>query len=1382
MSSKKSIRAEKTPPKTTKDIQQMVDTRGFPLTTEQGSPLVSEKDTYRRSEYGADTAVSVVLDSDSYKNEARSTKNVFSKASPAALPVIEQFPVTSEVARSLLGIDRETTQQGLFGNVSSYGLDPKDWKVEDTGFQDDPSTYWWTRRPSSTGRYYSSIFIEDDKNSSIVISSNPTPFLAPSRPLFFRSLLDEGSIAENYGEWGQYINSLVALYLIKYMVKNFTRSQWEDYDLLPMLSKYPPIENEDGTLSFNELYWDKLWLDIQQNRFGSSSASTYPILPSGKAYNFNDVEITNWRSNPSLWGEENVFIREIDNFLPVNLRVSWDSFFFSATRVFYPEGLEENRGHYLIKSNPKSDVWDGYFGLRYSQIRQDLKNWQFTIHKDESTVTNVEKQLKLPYFILDNPLVPDRLNNIFSNQWPTASISSAVNLPTVGNRIGGPQGVRSEITLTSKRAFRYQPGRISGFTYGAKVSEIGAGPGTILEFGIENNTDAYMFRLTNGSLFSIVRRSTIPLENTPFLQGSGYAENTNQVVRNGVVQYETVVEQKFMNGDSLSGEGQTGYILNPDTVTMYKIEFGWYGAIGARFYAYVPVGNNDCRWVTMHTFVIENQLSKPCLADPFFYFKYRLSIQDSSAIRVDQFVHKFGSSYYIDGYDEGTLYTTNAQSKVRNLPNPKFSETKTRLNAIDWTTVLGIKPQQVVINRFGKRFANKKEVFPESLFVYSQQDCEVKIIKQSACPGWAYSHQEGYRWSVLPESRRLKAKFSVDPYLRTDFPELGISLQDPTSYTSVISYSNPSLGSYRSPLDPANWEVVKNQSLRLIGNYFYSLYADHVNKYLPESGDTLSIKLFRDNSEVFLLSSRNPVPDQNNVALPYKYPLIGTFSDGYDIEFDYFRRDHILLSQIDLVSEESFLYWVGGDLNGIGPNRSSIRFGIVWPDRDGREVVELPDFISFPSATNADQGKVYRDLSTNKSYVTTGSEWKSILFARQSDKDWGIEKNASYDGLTFSDGLPFDFVSEYPENTLYIETSTRNIVDRYFRETGETSPYGDFSLGENSSLSDSFNVPGTDGGPCRGLIFRSAKDARENMTIISDVVQGVTKYYIVDTENPWPNLGDENFTVTLVQNETVVNVNTVDGGGEARLVDDVTQYLLSISEIPPEINQLETFRVVYSSIFIASIDKNSNPRGIYVSKIAPGDLPSAKIFIQARQNASLGGVWVGQRTPEGIDIKPFTPNKCTVSISDGVPEFHSGEGPQKSITTFTHIDNLGRSTAPTDSLDPLVTYKSTNESPKKCGSFLSKGGVNSAAIFTASDYPLRWLTSRTGDSIATYYVSANTPTRIDLGDIYGVTAESIVNDGDSNTATFFIARALKNPDPGEEDSNEIYMSLNYNEQ
>ena len=87
---------------------------------------------------------------------------------------------------------------------------------------------------------------------------------------------------------------------------------------------------------------------------------------------------------------------------------------------------------------------------------------------------------------------------------------------------------------------------------------------------------------------------------------------------------------------------------------MWKIEFSWYGAVGAKFYAYIPVGNGEARWVLVHTIVIENKLFKACLEDAFFRMKYQLTLRNRENSSRRQFIYKYGSSVYIDGGDEGT--------------------------------------------------------------------------------------------------------------------------------------------------------------------------------------------------------------------------------------------------------------------------------------------------------------------------------------------------------------------------------------------------------------------------------------------------------------------------------------------------------------------------------------------------------------------------------------------------------------------------------------------------------------------------------------------------------------------------------------------------------
>ena len=58
---------------------------------------------------------------------------------------------------------------------------------------------------------------------------------------------------------------------------------------------------------------------------------------------------------------------------------------------------------------------------------------------------------------------------------------------------------------------------------------------------------------------------------------------------------------------------------------MYKIEFSWYGAVGALFLAYVPVSNGEARWVRVHHLRASNQLKVSSLGNatlPITYLVY----------------------------------------------------------------------------------------------------------------------------------------------------------------------------------------------------------------------------------------------------------------------------------------------------------------------------------------------------------------------------------------------------------------------------------------------------------------------------------------------------------------------------------------------------------------------------------------------------------------------------------------------------------------------------------------------------------------------------------------------------------------------------------------
>lgn len=120
--------------------------------------------------------------------------------------------------------------------------------------------------------------------------------------------------------------------------------------------------------------------------------------------------------------------------------------------------------------------------------------------------------------------------------------------------------------------------------------------------------------------------------------------------------------------------------LSFDKVTMYKIEFSWYGAVGGLFLAYVPVSNGEARWVRVHHLRASNQLKVSSLGNatlPITYMVYgggganrngyANALRTASSFSYgtsSEHIVKYGASYYIDGGDRGTVKLFSAATPV----------------------------------------------------------------------------------------------------------------------------------------------------------------------------------------------------------------------------------------------------------------------------------------------------------------------------------------------------------------------------------------------------------------------------------------------------------------------------------------------------------------------------------------------------------------------------------------------------------------------------------------------------------------------------------------------------------------------------------------------
>lgn len=113
-------------------------------------------------------------------------------------------------------------------------------------------------------------------------------------------------------------------------------------------------------------------------------------------------------------------------------------------------------------------------------------------------------------------------------------------------------------------------------------------------------------------------------------------------------------------GDPISLDGstltdQSVYNIDFTKVTMWKIEFSWYGAVGALFLCYVPVANGEARWVRVHHMRASNQLDVASLGNATLPITYLTHAGLANNLSEGSRLVKYGASYYIDGGDKGTV-------------------------------------------------------------------------------------------------------------------------------------------------------------------------------------------------------------------------------------------------------------------------------------------------------------------------------------------------------------------------------------------------------------------------------------------------------------------------------------------------------------------------------------------------------------------------------------------------------------------------------------------------------------------------------------------------------------------------------------------------------
>jgi hypothetical protein len=158
---------------------------------------------------------------------------------------------------------------------------------------------------------------------------------------------------------------------------------------------------------------------------------------------------------------------------------------------------------------------------------------------------------------------------------------------------------------------------------------------------------------------------------------------------------------------------QSVWNIDLSKVTMFKIEYSWYGAVGGHFLAYVPDATTagEARWVRMHHLRASNQLTSPSLGNPTLPISYLVQKGTSGN---ENSLYKYGASYYIDGGDKGTITARSA------------SNAADRSITVSGSMLLGLRTKETI---GASSIRNRMQVYPTRLGIGASARGVVRLVK-----------------------------------------------------------------------------------------------------------------------------------------------------------------------------------------------------------------------------------------------------------------------------------------------------------------------------------------------------------------------------------------------------------------------------------------------------------------------------------------------------------------------------------------------------------------------------------------------------------------------------------------------------------------------------
>lgn len=582
----------------------------------------------------------------------------------APIPVEEQNKIQSEVALSLLGIPRAEVALGIFADVNTYDVNPSEW-----------AQFPAENVPDSSGKGidHGVEHIPEEAGARLVAPDTKTTILTSKR--FFRY------------QPGRVSSSTMGVKM------NTTRDPEAQTATLQAKMKGAPSLKKWGIFDKFDGYYFEIANAGKGNDF-RCVRRTQAIIPSEPAGYSGDLS---WFANGTsavFNTSTNFGVAGLD---PVIIR---DGLIYTAAAIYDPSLVYSPESVAAIDSsldpagalkNYQSDSGYAvrlatYDGSTYSEVMTNRK-FQFPFDQSKTISLSPENDsLERGYIRLDAhcnfyeiisnlnrrasyadfPETKGTLNvsqwgiaggdissyssTIISNTWDTEPVTTNAE-KKVWHLLVNTQGAAASYRITGG-----QHAASPNLPTAVKARTVSNGNVTLKEwfnlcvpkpyrYVYEWRPVRAMFsgdKLDGTS--SIVRWSDI---NT--------AASDNTVSGGSAINHPG---EKIKTADNEDLKTVSAYNIDFSKVTMWKIEFSWYGAVGAIFLCYVPAGNNQAKWVRVHHIRTSNQHSVASLGNatlPITYLAHGGPESGLESTDIGNTLVKYGASYYIDGGDKGTV-------------------------------------------------------------------------------------------------------------------------------------------------------------------------------------------------------------------------------------------------------------------------------------------------------------------------------------------------------------------------------------------------------------------------------------------------------------------------------------------------------------------------------------------------------------------------------------------------------------------------------------------------------------------------------------------------------------------------------------------------------